>query len=79
MKDLMYFNDGLNYMSEILILTLDFKPVFHSIISSPPAENYDSKIRFSHSFVAEEISSGPPVVENFLLLLHLLFMEPKNK
>ena len=55
------------------------KPVFHSIIISPlPAKNYDSKTIFSHSFAAKEISSGPPVVDNFLLLLHLLFIKPKN-
>ena len=34
------------------------KPVFHSVISPPPAKNYDSKIIFSHSFVAKEISSS---------------------
>ena len=54
------------------------KPVFHSIISLPPARNYDSKITISHSLAAKGTSSGPPVVENFLLLFHLSFMEPKN-
>ena len=63
------------FFSEMLIQFLDkyrrcsvyFKPAFHSITSLPPAKNYDREIIFSHSFAAKEISSGPPVVENFLL------------
>ena len=54
------------------------KPVFHSFISLPRAKNYDSKIIFLCPFAAKEISSGPPIVENVLLLLHLLFMELQN-
>ena len=54
------------------------KPVFHSFISLPPAKNYDSKIIFLCPFAAKEISSGSPIVENVLLLLHLLFMELQN-
>ena len=59
-------------------MKLSLKPVFHSFISLPPAQNYDSKIIFLCPFAAKEISSGPPIVENVLLLLHLLFMELQN-
>ena len=55
-----------------------FKPVFHSFISLPLAKNYDSKTIFLCPFAAKEISSGPPIVENVLLLLHLLFIELQN-
>ena len=58
--------------------SVSIKPVFHSFISLPPAKNYDSKIIFLCPFAAKEISSGPPIVENVLLLLHLLFMELQN-
>ena len=66
----------LNILKASLVTTL--KPVFHSFISLPPAKNYDSKIIFLCPFAAKEISSGPPIVENVLLLLHLLFMELQN-
>ena len=35
---------------------MNVKPVFHSIISPPPARNYDRIIASSHSFAAKEIS-----------------------
>ena len=57
---------------------MSLKPVFHSFISLPAAKNYDSKIIFLCPFAAKEISYGPPIVENVLLLLHLSFMELQN-
>ena len=54
---------------------MSLKPVFHSFISLAPAKNYNGKIIFLCPFAAKEITSGPPIVENVLLLLHLLFME----
>ena len=68
----------LNLSVSIFTFRQAFKPVFHSFISLPPAKNYDSKIIFLCPFAAKEISSGPPIVENVLLLLHLLFMELQN-
>ena len=43
----------------------DHKAVFHSIISPPPAKNFDIEIIFLRSCVAENTCSAGPVVENF--------------
>ena len=54
------------------------KAVFHSIISPPPAKNFDIEIVFLRSCVAEDTCSAGPVVENFHLLFDLTLTARKN-
>ena len=54
------------------------KPVFHFIISPPPAKNFDIEIIFLRSCVAEDTCSAGPVVENFRLLFDLTLTARKN-
>ncbi len=54
------------------------KAVFHSIISPPPAKNFDIEIFFLRSCVAEDTCSAGPVVENFHLLFDLTLTARKN-
>ncbi len=54
------------------------KAVFHSIISPPPAKNFDIEIIFLRSCVAEDTCSAGPVVENFHLLFDLTLTARKN-
>ena len=51
---------------------------FHSVISPPPAKNFDMEIIFLRSCVAEDTCSAGPVVENFHLLFDLTLTARKN-
>ena len=56
----------------------NLKAVFHSIISPPPAKNFDIEIIFLRSCAAEDTCSAGPVVENFHLLLNITLTARKN-
>ncbi len=58
---------------------MSIKPVFHFIISPPPAKDFDIEIFFYvHASLKISTCSAGPVVENFHLLFDLTLTARKN-